>query len=156
MPHMNPKNPMMESGKQPPMGLSDLMGNDFQNRDKSMYQPMVEADVSQLMSEDFQNRDRSGGYDQMVSAQQGVPSAEGKSMYPQFQQGSTTGNQIKQLREMVQGQRQGGGMMGQQPSQQPQMGEQPMHQMPDGTMMPGATHQVDAGPDDVYRAIMGG
>lgn len=122
MPNYSPKNAaMMESGKQPPMGLADLM------------------------SEDFQNRDRSGGYDQMVSAQQDTPGAEGKSMYPQFQQGSTTGNQIKQLREMVQGQRQGGGMMGQQYMQQPSQQPADMQQPPQ-----------QAGPDDVYRAIMGG
>ena len=58
MPNYSPKNAMMESGKQPPMGLGDLMGAGFQNRDKSGYQPMVDADVSQLMSQDFQNRDR--------------------------------------------------------------------------------------------------
>lgn len=56
---MNPKAAMMEGGRAKPMGVGDLMGEDFQNRDKSLYQPMVEADVSNLMSEDFQNRDRS-------------------------------------------------------------------------------------------------
>ena len=53
----NPNDVMMTSGR--PMHVGDLMSDDFQKRDKSLYQPMVEADVSNLMSEEFQNRDRS-------------------------------------------------------------------------------------------------
>ena len=54
---MNPKDVMMDAGQN--LGVGSLMGEDFKNRDKSMYQPLVDADVSNLMSEDFQNRDKS-------------------------------------------------------------------------------------------------
>jgi hypothetical protein len=129
MPNYSPKNAMMESGKQAPMGLGDLMSDSFQNRDKSMYQPMVDADVSQLMSQDFQNRDM-GKYDSMLAAQQQVPKPENKSIYPQFTD-NPEGNQIKQLREML----------------NLKTDQQPMGQAYQGQ---------NAGPMDVYRAIMGG
>tara|TARA_E500000331_G_scaffold207971_1_gene199461 strand:+ start:35 stop:439 length:405 start_codon:yes stop_codon:yes gene_type:complete len=134
MPNYSPKNAMMESGKQPPMGLGDLMGSGFQDRDKSGYQPMVDADVSQLMSSDFQNRDRSGGYDQMLAAQQKVPGSEGRQMYPQFTD-NPEGNQIKQLREMLQG--------------RPEEMNAPVQQQASG-------QGQSVGAMDVYRAMLGG
>ena len=74
---MNPKAMMMESGQN--LGVGSLMSDDFKNRDKSMYQPMVDADVSNLMSEDFQNRDRS-----------------------MYQPMADSGNNVRQLLQMLQ------------------------------------------------------
>lgn len=74
---MNPKDMMMDAGQN--LGVGSLMSEDFKNRDKSMYQPLVDADVSNLMSEDFQNRDKS-----------------------KYQPLADSGNNVRQLLQMLQ------------------------------------------------------
>lgn len=91
---MNPNKPMMNSAptrpEGQPMGLESLMSPEFQNRDRSGYEPLAQASPANLMGQQFQSRDRSG-YEPLM--------AEGKSLYPNF--GQPNQNNIAALRDML-------------------------------------------------------
>jgi hypothetical protein len=134
-----PNNPMMNSGpmrpQAKPQGVGSLMSPEFQSRDRSGYEPLVQASPAQLMTKEFQNRDRSG-YEPLMS--------ESKSIYPSFnsQAQSRDQNNIAQLRSML--------------FNAPARAPVPQQPGPDGGEQAASANPMGDEIENYFRSMMGG